>query len=126
MIDLFDLYDIRQQGQIGALTALQANTDQRVTKQGAAAVDLERRYEHLRLLTMAMWKLLKDRTGSTDADLRECVEQIDLLDGKKDGQVTRHRGVMDCEACKRRILKTATVCVYCGASNNQGDSFHHT
>jgi hypothetical protein len=43
--------------------------------------------------------------------LRECVEQIDLLDGKKDGQVTRHRGVMDCEACKRRILKTATVCV---------------
>jgi len=126
VIDLFDLIDIHQQGQIGGITALQANTDQRVTKQGAAAVDLERRYEHLRLLTMAMWKLLKDRTGATDADLRECVEHIDLLDGKKDGKVTRHRGVMDCDSCHRRILKTATVCVYCGAKNHQGDSFHPT
>ena len=90
MIDLFDLFDIHQQGQIGALTALQANTDQRVTKHAEAVVDLERRYEHLRLLAMAMWKLLKDRTGATDADLRECIEHIDLLDGKKDGKVTRH------------------------------------
>ena len=130
MIDLFDIFQMgqigRQAGQIGAISALQAHTDQRVTKQGQAASDLERHYEYLRLLTMAMWKIVKERTGATDDELRECVEQIDLLDGKKDGKVTRHRGVTDCESCKRRILKSAIVCVYCGTRNHQDESFHRS
>lgn len=75
---------------------------------------------------MAMWKLLKDYFAPTEADLRRYVEEIDLLDGKRDEKVDRSKGAVDCQKCKRRILKTAPICVHCGSSNNRGDSFHGT
>jgi hypothetical protein len=85
--------------------------------------DMERRYERLRLVTMAMWALLKDRSGLTEADLQKYVNEVDLIDGKLDGRLTREKGIVDCPKCQRRVLKTALACVYCGEPNAQGDSF---
>ncbi len=85
--------------------------------------DMERRYERLRLVTMAMWALLKERSGLTEADLQKYVNQVDLIDGKLDGRLTREKGIIECPRCHRRVLKTALACVYCGEPNAQGDSF---
>jgi len=85
--------------------------------------DMERRYERLRLVTMAMWALLKERSGLTEADLQKYVNQVDLIDGKLDGRLTREKGIIECAKCHRRVLKTALACVYCGEPNGQGDSF---
>jgi hypothetical protein len=85
--------------------------------------DMERRYERLRLVTMAMWALLKERSGLTEADLQQYVNQVDLIDGKLDGRLAREKGIIECPKCRRRVLKTALACVYCGEPNGQGDSF---
>ena len=88
--------------------------------------ELEIRYERLRLVTMAMWELLKTHTGLTESDLKKYIEELDMADGKLDGKIDQKKYFTNCSDCGRKILKSALVCVYCGANNPTGDSFHGT
>jgi hypothetical protein len=127
MQDLLNwLFDIHQQGKVADLHAAHAESRSRVTGLTEEALAFELRYERLRLVTVALWKLLKDHTGLTEADLRRYVMDVDLLDGKADGKIDRNKGIINCESCNRRIKRSALVCVYCGERNSQGDSFHGT
>jgi hypothetical protein len=121
MIDFIDIFDVYQQGKIAGLGSLQADTDRRVTGTGDKLRDLEQRYER-----NALWQLLKAHTGLTDADLKKYIEKVDLSDGVRDGKVTRTKGAMDCPHCSRRVLKSATVCAWCGGKLTSGDPFHST
>jgi len=127
MNDLFNwLFDLHQSAEIVDTKAAQSETRGRVTDLDDERRDLERRYERLRLVTIAMWALLKEHSGLTESDLRKYVNQVDLIDGKLDGKLSRNKGVIECQKCDRRILKSALVCVYCGHANSGGDSFHGT
>src|SRR5688500_9336994 len=127
MDDIFNwLFDFKQSEQILDTKAAQSETRGRVTDLDDERRDLERRYERLRLVTVAMWALLKEHSGLTEADLRKFVNQIDLIDGKLDGKLSRNKGVIDCQKCERRIVKSALVCVYCGTANSTGEPFHGT
>lgn len=127
MQDLFNwLFDWHQEKKINDVQLSQAESHARLTGLGEEALSLEVRYERLRLVTVALWKLLKDHTGLTEADLRRCVTEVDLLDGAADGKIGRKKGAIDCPSCSRRILRSSLVCVYCGTKNSQGDSFHGT
>jgi hypothetical protein len=122
MIDFIDIFDAYQTG----VESLQADTDRRVTNTADKLRDLERRYERMSLVTNALWQLLKAHTGLTDADLKQYIEKVDLADGVRDGRVTRSKGAMDCPHCSRRVLKSATVCAWCGEKLPSGDPFHST
>jgi hypothetical protein len=126
MIDFIDIFDVSQQGKITGLESLQADTDRRVTNTGDKLRDLEQRYERMSLVTNALWQLLKAHTGLTDADLTKYVEKIDLADSVRDGRVARNKGAMDCPHCARRVLKSATVCAWCGEKLTSGDPFQAT
>lgn len=127
MIDLLNwLFDLEQQDEIVDVKVTHAESRARLTSLGEETLSLELRYERLRLVTVALWKLLKDHTGLTEADLRRCVAEVDRLDGTTDGKIDRRKGAIDCPTCTRRILKSSLVCVYCGNKNSQGDSFHGT
>jgi hypothetical protein len=126
MIDMIDLFDLYQHAKVSEVYGLQADTDRRVTRNQESLFSLERRYEYLRIVTIAMWKVVKEQAGATDEQLRRHIEAIDLLDGKRDGRITRTSGVQDCDSCGRRILKSAVVCVYCGVRNVQSEAFHGT
>lgn len=123
MIDLFDVY---QQGKIGELSSLQADSNRRITDAGERLKALEARYERMRLITTALWQLLKSHTGLTDADLKQYIEQVDLADGKLDGKINRRGAAMDCPKCARRILKSAVVCPWCSARPHSGNAFEGT
>ena len=123
MIDLFDIY---QQGKIGELGSLQADSNRRLTDTGERLKELEMRYERMRLITMALWQLLKSHTGLRDADLKEYIEKVDLADGKLDGKLARKNGAMDCPKCARRILKSALVCPWCSTKLQTGNAFEAT
>lgn len=75
--------------------------------------DLEKRLDHLVLANMAMWSLLSQRAGVTEAELRAEMERIDLLDGVQDGRVTPTPTL--CSACGRTISARSSRCLYCGA-----------
>jgi hypothetical protein len=126
MIDFIDIFDIYLQGKIAGLDALQADADRRITSTGDKLHELEQRYERMSLVTNALWQLLKAHTGLTDTDLKKYIEKVDLADGVRDGKITRAKGAMDCPHCSRRVLKSATVCAWCGGKLSSGDPFQAT
>lgn len=85
--------------------------------------ELELRYERMKLVTAALWQLLKARNGLTDEDLKRYIEKVDLADGKLDGKIDRKGSAMDCARCNRRILKSASVCPWCGHRAESGNAF---
>ena len=132
--DLFDLYEFQldmadrtaQGAKVGELSALQADSNRRLTDAGDRLRDLEKRYERMRLVTAALWQLLKAHTGLTDADLKKYVEKVDLADGKLDGKIGRKASAIDCPNCSRRILKSAVICPWCSKRLQSGDAFEAT
>lgn len=120
MIDIF--WDLFQQSQInnlhqGKLSQLEKEKfqDSRTDNIEARLQELELRHEQLKLVTLAFWSLLRDHAGLLESDLRKYVEQIDLLDGKRDGKATPSQEKATCTGCDRESIGTARVCVSCGA-----------
>jgi hypothetical protein len=126
MIGFIDIFDVYLQAQISGLGSLQAETDRRVTSTGDKLCELEQRYERMSLVTNALWQLLKAHTGLTDVDLKKYIEKVDLADGVRDGKISRSKGATDCPHCSRRVLKSATVCAWCGGRLALGNPFHAT
>jgi hypothetical protein len=126
MFDFIDIFDIHQYGQINRLSTLQADTTRRVANTREQLLRLETRYERMRLVTNALWQMLKEHTGLTDTDLKRFIERVDLLDGAADGKMAGQTGAMDCPKCARRILKSVIVCPWCGEKPMVGDAFQAT
>ena len=69
--------------------------------------------EKLFMITEALWTILKEKHGCTDAELVQRVQEIDMRDGKLDGRVTKVNP--DCPKCSRKLMGKRPVCLYCGA-----------
>jgi hypothetical protein len=91
----------------------------------SSRVELEMRHEQLKLVTLALWRLLKDRVGLTEAELKRYVESTDLLDGSADGKADLTRELAKCSRCNRSVLNTAVVCPFCGTRQKSADVFDH-
>jgi hypothetical protein len=126
VIDLFDLFDIYQNSRIDAIAAREAATHGRVMSTAQRLREMEQRHERMKLVTVALWQMLKAHTGLTDADLKQYIEKVDLADGKLDGRIDRKGAAMDCPHCDRRILKSAVVCPWCSERTRTGDAFEAT
>jgi hypothetical protein len=85
--------------------------------------ELEMRHEQLKLVTLALWRLLQDRVGLTEVELKRYVESTDLLDGAVDGKADLTRELIECARCSRTILNTAIACPYCGTRQVSGNAF---
>ena len=128
MIDL--IWDIFQQGQIAGLETKEKIQDARFEGVAAGTADvearlreLEQRHEQLKLVTLAMWHLLRDHSGLLESDLRKYVESTDLLDGKADGKVSHAKERRPCPGCDRIVLSTAVACPYCGTRQRARNVF---
>ena len=71
------------------------------------------RLDRLGLLCTAMWELLSQRAGVTEADLIEKVAEVDLRDGAADGKA-RHKSVKTCPSCGRSMSTRHRRCLFCG------------
>lgn len=122
--NLFQDQDIERLRSGAASRAAQSETAQeRAGAVEARLLELEKRHEQLKLVTLAFWRLLKDRADLTEVNLKKYVESTDLLDGAADRKVDLMKQLIECPDCKRFVLNTAIVCPYCGASNSSGNAF---
>lgn len=80
--------------------------------------------ERLYLVVQAMWELLKDKAGLTDADLDAKVQEIDMRDGRLDGQDSTQTDPLTCRQCGRTILSGQVQCSWCG-TQAEGEPFTH-
>ena len=96
-----------------------------VARESAMSSDKTRKNtERLYLVVQAMWELLKDKAGLTDADLDAKVQEIDMRDGRRDGQDSTQTDPMKCRQCGRTILSGQTQCSWCGAQAEGGPFTH--
>lgn len=85
------------------------------------SVVLQDRIDKLLLINMAMWSILEEKLGITEADLAQRVQDIDLRDGTLDGRPPQAAAV--CKACNRPISRRHQRCLYCGGQTGAGSPF---
>jgi hypothetical protein len=72
--------------------------------------DLERQHEQLKLLTRALWALLKESQGLTDADLKRHLQTLQA--GAAKAGTTAPFQL--CESCRHQVPVAVKTCPYCG------------
>ena len=96
-----------------------------VARESAMSSDKTRKNtERLYLVVQAMWEVLKDKAGLTDADLDAKVQEIDMRDGRLDGQDSTQTDPLTCRQCGRTILSGQAQCSWCG-TQAEGGPFTH-
>ena len=96
-----------------------------VARESAMSSDKTRKNtERLYLVVQAMWELLKDKAGLTDADLDAKVHEIDMRDGRLDGQDSTQTDPLTCRQCGRTILSGQAQCSWCGTQADGGPFTH--
>lgn len=116
MLGMFHgLYNLESQRRAASATSAARRSE---TKAGDAQRELRliaERLDKLVLINMAMWSLVQERTGVSEEDLANRVQEIDLRDGVADGKVTRN--VRQCPNCRRTMSRRHNKCLFCGSAN---------
>lgn len=73
---------------------------------------IDDKLSRLALINHAMWELLKQTHGFEEKKLLLKMQELDLLDGKRDGKLRFER--KECESCGRKLNKRRGECLYCG------------
>ncbi|HBC88036.1 MAG TPA: hypothetical protein DCZ94_13890 [Lentisphaeria bacterium] len=64
---------------------------------------------HLTIITQAMWELLREKTGTTDEDLRKKITEVEFEKAKAYTSSTSK-----CKNCSRPVSVKSKTCVFCG------------
>jgi hypothetical protein len=102
------LWELHQQHRIDDANVAAGNAGREVKR-------LQERLDALVLVNMAMWSLIQDRLGLTEAALADRVRDIDLRDGRLDGGVAPDP--VACTACGRTVSARRKRCIYCGTES---------
>lgn len=81
----------------------------------------DRRVDQLLLVVQAMWTLLQEKTGLTDAELLARVTELDTHDGATDGRITR--APVKCAKCGAAVARKFNRCLFCGEPYSEGSAF---
>lgn len=76
--------------------------------------ELEVSMSRMALACQAMWELLRERVGITEAELLEKIKEVDLRDGAADGRMTPV--IVHCPKCGKPSNTKHSQCMYCGAA----------
>lgn len=90
-----------------------------VEPSGTARID--QRVDQLLLVVQAMWTLVREKTGLTEADLLARVTELDAHDGVPDGRVTKPP--VKCARCGAGVARKFNRCLFCGEPYTAGSAF---
>ena len=109
------LWEYEQQRRIAENEGLANRADSNAREARSKATSHEGRIDTMSLAVMAMWSILQDRLGVTEADLVKRMQELDLSDGKLDGKVAQPAGT--CGSCNRVMSARYKRCIYCGGES---------
>ncbi len=118
-MDLF--FEFRRDSRISGAREVARRGEQKAEDALDAVKDLEQRVDRLALLNMALWSLLREKTGLTDEDLTRRVAELDAADGQPDGR--RTPTVEECPECGRTLSLKHRKCLFCGHAPAETDPF---
>lgn len=100
-------HETRQNANISA-AKLDAQSAQRTAENAQETLRrMEKRLDHLLLVNRALWALIRDRTGLTEAELSASFEQASNASSVKMAEL--------CGSCNRPMGKGHAKCMYCGS-----------
>ena len=105
------MWDLIQHFQIEEAKQEARDAARRAAGQESRSAATNDQVERLMLATQAMWELLRDRLGLTDAELRAKMHEIDGRDGALDEKMGAD--VIDCPHCGRKTNTRNQRCSYC-------------
>jgi len=114
--------ELMQEGRIREARNQAARGERRAEDAAETVVQLGRRLDRLVLINAALWSLVKDTTGLTDAALAERMAVVDAADGQLDGKVRVVLGA--CPECGRTLSQKQGRCLFCGHEPPAPDPFH--
>ncbi len=112
------IWDIYLQGQVNNASSAANEANQKANNQAMHIRQLEQSIDRLLLINMAMWDLIKSRTGLMESDLLRQMQIVDLRDGVADGRVTPT--TTPCPKCNRPNSSRQKQCLYCGQPLHTG------
>ncbi len=104
---------------VGNVPAIEPSAPGSVERDYAAAQD---RMEKLVLVTHAMWTLLSEKLGVTEADLAKRLAELDAADGVMDGREGAVKEPPRC-SCGAAICRKMRRCLFCGKPYEGGSAF---
>ena len=87
----------------------------------SAASRVEQRVDQLLLVVQAMWTLIQEKTGLTDAELLARMTELDARDGTAAGHV--RRPPVKCAKCGAMVARKFNRCLFCGDPYAAGSAF---
>jgi len=85
-------------------------------------VAIQERTDRLVLVTHAMWSLMSEKMGITEADLLKRLTELDAADGTVDGQVTVTTPPVRC-SCGAMVCRKLNRCLFCGKPYQPASTF---
>ncbi len=82
----------------------------------------QERIDRLVLVTHAMWTLLSEKMGVTEADLVKRLTELDAADGTVDGKEMQTKPPARC-SCGAAICRKMNRCLFCGKPYEGGSAF---
>ncbi len=119
MLDFF--WNLRQQQQIGLVTAKAGLASADMRAQESSIAELNQRFERLALVTQAVFELLSERAHVTEFDLMTKIGEIDRRDAARSDRA--HASTRACPKCGHSWSGHRTTCLYCGAALHPGKPF---
>jgi hypothetical protein len=113
--------ELAQEGRIHEARRLAARGEHRAEEAAETVAQLARRLDRLVLANAALWSLLKESTGLTDAALVERMASMDAEDGQVDGRLRVTLGL--CPECGRALSQKHGRCLFCGHEPPMPDPF---
>lgn len=89
--------------------------------EGSPTWRLEQRMDQMLLVVQAMWTLVQEKTGLTDAELLARVTGLDSHDGATDGRVSKPP--VKCAKCGAAVARKFNRCLFCGEPYAAGSAF---
>ncbi len=116
-MDIFDVMEgapgRHRRKTMASVAAAESAMDQRVRRADSEIAELEARVDKLTTMCEAMWNLVCQTTGLTDAHLDYRFWELDTSDGSHDGRkrVRAH----PCGSCDAMVSARLDRCQFCGA-----------
>jgi hypothetical protein len=108
------IWNLHQQHGIAEAKAEAADAKDALNRYQQRVRELEFSVARMALATQALWELLRERVGISDAELLARITEIDLRDGAQDGRMTPIK--TSCPKCGRVMNSKSSRCIYCGRS----------
>jgi len=115
------IWDLYQQQQINDAERTADKAISIADRYAGDISDLRNHVERLSLASQAMWELLQNWAGITEAELETKMIEIDARDGRIDGKMGT--APINCPACGRTTSSTRDTCVMCGAPTRRKHQF---